>query len=287
MLLVMLLVVSGAGPGCRKDTDCKGDRICEGGRCVSPQSIQPPPIVVQPPPTAPPVQREPQLTPTDPYADPFSQPVLPPEDVPSAPPLPGPTSAPATYPRVVRVNGQVCRETISAEGNLQRECVAETPRPSTRATRRREREAQRAKEPGATGVGDLTAQGGVLLAGTGALGVFGLSASGGVVFRPGVGVVGVAFANFSPSAFGLIQLYGIGPAVRFGSKSHVDLGIGPVLGIVPATTRAPTAVGLLTAIFARGALVLGEHFTLLAQPTLQFDPTGVVFTLTGGLGVAF
>lgn len=31
------------GPGCAKDTDCKGDRICVSGACVSPSPAAPPP----------------------------------------------------------------------------------------------------------------------------------------------------------------------------------------------------------------------------------------------------
>jgi hypothetical protein len=41
---IVLAVLAGAaradarGPGCEKDTDCKGDRICEAGECVSPKA---------------------------------------------------------------------------------------------------------------------------------------------------------------------------------------------------------------------------------------------------------
>ena len=35
---------AGAGPGCSKDTDCKGDRVCVQGQCADPPSkIAPPP----------------------------------------------------------------------------------------------------------------------------------------------------------------------------------------------------------------------------------------------------
>lgn len=37
-MLSMVLVVLSLGAGCEKDTDCKGDRICEAGHCVSPHA---------------------------------------------------------------------------------------------------------------------------------------------------------------------------------------------------------------------------------------------------------
>ncbi|MFT7622070.1 MAG: hypothetical protein ACI9WU_001237 [Myxococcota bacterium] len=40
-----------APSGCTKDTDCKGDRICDAGKCVSPKTTTPPPTT--PPPVVP------------------------------------------------------------------------------------------------------------------------------------------------------------------------------------------------------------------------------------------
>jgi len=39
MIALMLLVLAA---GCDKDTDCKGDRVCEDGKCVSPGAFTPP-----------------------------------------------------------------------------------------------------------------------------------------------------------------------------------------------------------------------------------------------------
>jgi hypothetical protein len=60
VLLAFLLAPLAARAQCTKDTDCKGDRICEAGRCVSPahspaaatraQPPAPPPIAPPPPP---------------------------------------------------------------------------------------------------------------------------------------------------------------------------------------------------------------------------------------------
>lgn len=51
----ILLLLAFAQSGCTKDTDCKGDRICEAGRCVSPQAPAPTPapepLSLPPPPS--------------------------------------------------------------------------------------------------------------------------------------------------------------------------------------------------------------------------------------------
>lgn len=66
LLRVLLAVSVLAAPGaalaqCTKDTDCKGERVCEAGVCVSPSERRapppPPPMVVEPPPSAPPPPR--------------------------------------------------------------------------------------------------------------------------------------------------------------------------------------------------------------------------------------
>src|SRR6185295_1738217 len=36
--------------GCAKDTDCKGERVCERGACVEPAPPPPPPVDAAPPP---------------------------------------------------------------------------------------------------------------------------------------------------------------------------------------------------------------------------------------------
>ena len=62
LLRVLLAASALAGPGaayaqCTKDTECKGDRVCERGACVSPsERAQPPPppeYVAPPPPATP------------------------------------------------------------------------------------------------------------------------------------------------------------------------------------------------------------------------------------------
>lgn len=48
---------------CMKDTDCKGDRICDQGRCVSPTPPAPPPPAAPPPAPPPPVTPPPAPAP--------------------------------------------------------------------------------------------------------------------------------------------------------------------------------------------------------------------------------
>jgi hypothetical protein len=50
-----------ANAQCKADVDCKGDRICERGKCVDPRTRQPdspPPPATPPPPTSPPPKAE-------------------------------------------------------------------------------------------------------------------------------------------------------------------------------------------------------------------------------------
>lgn len=63
LLRVLLAASALAGPGaayaqCTKDTECKGDRVCDRGNCVSPsERAQPPPPPTQPEYVAPPPAR--------------------------------------------------------------------------------------------------------------------------------------------------------------------------------------------------------------------------------------
>ena len=50
--------------GCGRDTDCKGDRICDAGKCVSPERSTPPPVVASEAVAAPTAEPRPQLIPT-------------------------------------------------------------------------------------------------------------------------------------------------------------------------------------------------------------------------------
>lgn len=298
-MIAALLVLVVTTSGCAKDTDCKGDRVCEDGRCVSPATLQPPPVVQPAPAPAPEPAQPPELVPEDPYADPFNQPQSTPPD-PSAPPVPGPSTP--QYPRTVYERGYVCREFLDAAGAVRRECHrdARSNRRESRELkreakeRRRERREQAREEvreregPPLRPVGNLVAHGGILVATPSVRGLFGASGSAGVMFRPGIGVVGVANVQLVPNGeFGIAQLYSLGPAVRFGHKSHVLLGVAPTFGVVPATTVTPPTTGFLWSVFAQGALVLADHFTLMLQPMLSVDLSGVIFTVSGGAGWQF
>lgn len=106
--------------GCSKDTECKGDRICEKAVCVPPRaaaaadagewalpassrlktSTPPaPPLVEAPPP--PPAAARPPLRPK------------------------AVTAAERTFPRVVRKQGQVCVQSLDDKGVLQESCRPE------------------------------------------------------------------------------------------------------------------------------------------------------------------
>ena len=54
MAILALIVATLISAGCDKDTDCKGDRVCEDGKCVAPAPIATP--ATQAPPPMPPPQ---------------------------------------------------------------------------------------------------------------------------------------------------------------------------------------------------------------------------------------
>ena len=203
------------------------------------------------------------------------------------------------------MNGKLCRDSVNDRGEVQRECVDDstpTPRARTKAPAnpkveeaweapRAESRTPPKSEPLAQGVGDVVAQGGFAIiaasSGTSAFtGLFGFSASGGAVFRPGVGLVGLLLANFAPLGnLGVLQFWTFGPALRVGKTHHLTVGLMPTLTSVPLNGGS-TLVGAIGALVVQAAAVF-DHFTMLLQPVLNFSAGGVIFTLTGGLGVAF
>jgi hypothetical protein len=118
MLSLAVTIVVAAG--CSKDTDCKGDRICEKAVCVSPSSTDagewalPSPRFTgaraPAPPPAPPIVEAPPPPPTT------GRPPLRPKAI---------TAEERTYPRVVRRPGQVCVQSLTEKGALQESCRPE------------------------------------------------------------------------------------------------------------------------------------------------------------------
>lgn len=82
---------------CSKDTDCKGDRVCEGGKCVSPPPATPvapaAAAAPAPAPAAPPVATE-----TDGSAPPPAAPAAGPAVAPGPAPAPAAVAPPAAAP---------------------------------------------------------------------------------------------------------------------------------------------------------------------------------------------
>lgn len=98
MLFGGILLFSGvARAQCTKDTDCKGDRICEEGKCTSPSAVTPAPTPVPPPappataPAPPPVPEAPPVA----HAAPEAPEAPPPDEAP--PRSSGPRDAQELY----------------------------------------------------------------------------------------------------------------------------------------------------------------------------------------------
>lgn len=126
---------------------------------------------------------------------------------------------------------------------------------------------------------------GALFAGGAVAPVFAFTGAAGVRFRSGVGVVGVAHGRIFASSSGSMQFYGLGPGIRFGNRTQLTLALtGTFVAIDVGQIRT---AGALFTLLAQVAIVIGDHFTLLAQPTIDFDATGLVGSLTGGIGITF
>jgi hypothetical protein len=95
VVAVLTLYCSNTYAQCLKDTDCKGDRICEQGKCVSPKQKPGEPKAKQPAPTAPAASLQPA-----PAASPRPAPA--PEARPEPTPEPTPQPEPEPAPPPVR-----------------------------------------------------------------------------------------------------------------------------------------------------------------------------------------
>lgn len=258
MVLSLLLSVWVAQTsGCTKDTDCKGERICEAGACVAPQQTAAPP-------------------------PPLPAATVPPADA-------------ASYPRVVRRDGLTCVQSLDDAGRVQEACRREDtsygrPRPlAAGAARQAEvEETPRARppevtEPGARFVLDALLQGGLTIATAPGILVALPQVSGtvalGARFRAGIGVQGLVNLSGSfRSGFSAIA-FTVAPALRFGNQSHFTLALGPsVLGATGAGT------GVVGSLIAQCVFAVGDAFVLAIQAALHADASGVLFMLGAGFG---
>lgn len=107
--------------GCSKDTDCKGDRICEKAVCVPPRASA---AAADAGEWALPASS--RLTTPTPPAPPLVEAPLPPPSAPRPPLRPkAVTAAERTFPRVVRKPGQVCVQSLDDKGVLHESCRPE------------------------------------------------------------------------------------------------------------------------------------------------------------------
>lgn len=252
-------------PGCTKDTDCKGDRICEAGACVAPTASSPP---AAPPP---------------------------------APPLVAPPAPPVadSYPRVVRRDGLTCVQTLEGDGHIAESCRRDEPLPRPRprplpargAPREVEADSRQSQappvEPGARFVASFLLHGGLLAAlasgASVALPQLGGSIALGARFRSGVGVVGLGTlsAGFFPN--GALVIGTLAPALRFGDHSHFLLGLGPSV-VAFSATGGGSGSGLAASLVAAGVFAVADAFALTIHSALHVDASGVIFTLGAGFG---
>ncbi len=266
MVLSVLVSLWVAQAGCSKDTDCKGERICEAGRCVAPAVTAAPP----PPPPPPAPSPAPATAPPPPRRAPLG--------VDAASPAP----VEEDYPRVVRRAGEVCVQSRGDDGQVKEDCRADQP---VRAQRSR-RAPEPPPEPAARFVADVLFQGGVqaLVAGgdSAALPQGSAQLSLGARFRSGVGVVGLVNVNlgFIPGFTSVIATFA--PGIRFGDRSHFTLAAGP--GLFSYASRAGSGAGAVGSVVAQGVFAIAGPFALALSSSVHFDVSGVMFNLGAGFG---
>lgn len=275
-LLPVLVGLVSAQVGCTKDTDCKGERVCEAGRCVNPA------------PSSAPVVSEPAPSP-------------PPPPPPQAPP---PRVDASEYPKVVRRDGQVCVQSLRDDGTVTESCRAEAgarrplgdgastssswdePVAPKRIKRGRKAEVEDAPTKERGFAADFAALGGVM--GFFAPGLsFGLPMvdlhlSFGGRFSRAIGLSGVIDTKFFFGPGGWGGLLTFGPGVRLGPEAHVT--IAATGGFVFGNTSQGSAFGYVVSLLAHVAIPFASGFGLHLQPALSFDASGVVLSLGGGFG---
>lgn len=270
--LVVMGVVGAAPVGCTKDTDCKGERICEAGQCVNPPAA----------------------------ATPVETPAAASEAAP-VPPPPPPPAAPnaAEYPKVVRKNGVTCIQSLGDDGVVREDCRVEgtnysgtrhpmdaahaSTQPSSSFPLRVAREEEPVRSTVTADFGVLGAMG--ILAAGGSSGVLpGLGAHLSVAGRlNGVAALGGALnaiLNFGPGGFA--GTFTLAPALRIGDEGHGTLILGPSL--VVGSTFLGTAAALAGSFIIHGVIPLSGGFGLHLQLGVTFDGGGALLTLASGFG---
>ncbi len=304
VLSILVGFVVAQASGCTKDTDCKGDRICEAGTCVAPgvsaSSLLPPPPPPPPPPVDPAsyprvVRREGQVcVQTLEASGRVEESCRGDESSARRRPLPAGTSQPAehsdpSYPRVVRRDGQVCVQALDETGRVEESCRREdVPPPATprRGARSRDVEAAAPVEPRSRFVADVLFHGGLMLLAAGgnafAMPQLGGSLALGGRFSSGVGVLGLAQVTAGFSPIGPIIAATFAPALRFGDQSHFLIALGP--GLLAFTGNSRSVSGLIGSLITQGVFSIAGAFVLTLQGSLHFDASGVAFVFGVGFG---
>lgn len=255
-MLLMALVLAQSDLGCTKDTDCKGERICEAGVCVNPVA----PVV----------------------------PV-------SAPPPPPRIESSDGWPKIIRRDGQICMQSLDDAGRVIEACRADEPRPRASASDSDESWAQRVErarserptEPKrSTFVADLGVTFGIAVAIAGAaVGLPTIAAHGALGGRTSdsLGVMVVLDAALSFNSAVSIVTATLGPGLRIGDAGHVTVALGPTL--FNFTGQFTKGNSLAATMLVRGVLPFaGGGFGGHGQVALTFDGSGALLLFSVGIG---
>jgi hypothetical protein len=263
-MITATLIALVLAAGCTKDTDCKGERICEEGRCVYPpapssntsqQEVPPTPAVT-------PVAPDSGAAPTE-----SRSPLGGDEQQDREAPLP----PPAWCPEGMVHTSDGCVEKIA-------------PYVPPRWRRRGATSESEDRKPGF--VGDLAFMGSlnIITGAAGAVTLPGISLLGqlGGKVSPTFGLTGLATASFIFGPGGSVSVVGFGPGLRFGDEGHFTLS--PGYSLVTINTSLGSITGGAFCLNGFGAVPLSGHFALTFLSSLLIDPTGVLLQFGIGLG---
>ena len=189
----------------------------------------------------------------------------------SLPPPPPDAPPENAFPRVVRTPGKVCVESLDASGAVKSDCRLEeegvTPPPRWRRT----------KEPPSRIVAELGLLGGVIFPSARLVPELAFTVDVGVRFASGVGVVGLVHGHVTA----LVNRYGLGAGVRFGDRSHAIIGASTSLMVIG------NSVAFSVTVLARFGIVFGNYFALLLMPKFTMSGSGVIASLSAGVGLTY
>lgn len=276
VLLAAFIWAGEAAAQCSKDTDCKGDRVCEGGRCISPS------VMLAPPTT-------PSGDTSAPKGEPTAPPVPPPEPT-------GPAPARKPLARPPGSDGKAVDEALREAEATANEREPRPAEESRSRPRRKEGEAieeeeeeeerERKVKPLSGFVSDGGVRGTAMFfpTSTGLLSLpgFGIHGQWGGRITNALAIVGALNGDLLIGPNGTGLFLAAAPGLRLGERHHLTMSIGPEMVYFSTSTTGAFFAGMAR---LEVVVVIAGRFTGQLQAGIHFDSFGIqAFHFGIGLG---